>query len=339
MGWRRGRYGGRWDDWEDWDYPSVPRRPANGIKAQTQRGKFGATWWASRWLAALEQLVDAARLSRGRSYARSGQVTKLDVGPGGVDALVQGSRPKPYAVTMRFRPLSDAKWDAVADAMAAEALYAARLLSGEMPEQIEEAFRAAGATLFPAAAGDLETDCTCPDWANPCKHVAAVFYLLGERFDADPFLMFELRGRTKDEIAAALRSRRAGGAAGSQLRGGSPDEPGRPGGPDTQWPEEQEEPEEAVPLLGASAGSGQALDVAPAARQYPGTEGAVDAFWSAPAALADVAIAFSAPAVDALPVKLLGPPPSWPSDQDFTAVVEQAYKAIGERALRLAIES
>ena len=112
---------------------------------------------------------------------------------------------------MRFRALSEAQWDAVADAMAAQALYAARLLSGEMPEQIEEAFRAAGVTLFPADEGDLETDCTCPDWANPCKHVAAAFYLLGERFDADPFLMFELRGRTKEQIVEALRARRAGG--------------------------------------------------------------------------------------------------------------------------------
>src|SRR5207247_8295441 len=102
------------------------------------------------------------------------------------------------------------EWDRVVDAMAAEALYAARLLSGEMPEQIEEVFAAAGTSLFPTDANDMRTTCSCPDTANPCKHIAAVHYLLGERFDEDPFLMFLLRGRSRDEIVAELRARRAG---------------------------------------------------------------------------------------------------------------------------------
>ncbi len=160
-------------DWDEWDYPR-PRRAVDGIRAQTQRGKFGATWWAGRWLAALEQLVDPGRLARGRSYARSGQVTKLDVGRDGVDARVQGSRPQPYRVSIRFRRLPDDAWDAVAEVMAGQALFAARLLAGEMPEQIEDAFRDAGFALFPEKEADLTTDCTCPDWANPCKHVARV---------------------------------------------------------------------------------------------------------------------------------------------------------------------
>ena len=185
-----------WGYWES--FKSPPRRAADGIKAQTQRGKFGKTWWAGRWIGALERLVDAARLTRGRSYARSGQVVKLDVGRDGVAALVQGSRPKPYQVSIRFEPLSAADWERVVDAMAAQALYAAKLLAGEMPEQIEEVFVAAGTSLFPAERGGLKTSCSCPDWANPCKHVAAVTYLLGERFDGDPFLIFELRGRSKD---------------------------------------------------------------------------------------------------------------------------------------------
>jgi uncharacterized Zn finger protein len=190
-----------------------PRRKAEGIRAQTQRGAFGRTWWAGRWLQALEQLVDEGRLSRGRSYARSGQVTKLDVSKRGVDARVQGSRPSPYKVMIHFKQLSDAEWTRVVASMASEAIYAAKLLSGEMPAAIENAFVGAGTTLFPAAGNDLETECSCPDWSNPCKHVAAVFYLLGEQFDADPFLMFLLRGRTRDEIAGALRSLRGADAA------------------------------------------------------------------------------------------------------------------------------
>ena len=155
----------------------------------------------------------------------------------------------------------------MADAMAAEALYAARLLSGEMPEQIEEAFRAAGVTLFPADEGDLETDCTCPDWANPCKHVAAVFYLLGERFDADPFLMFELRGRTREQIVEALRARRAGGPRGP--------EPGSRGRGPARATRDGRAP-------GAARGAG------PSCRTRLGADGPAgrppaDAFWTAPA--------------------------------------------------------
>src|SRR5207302_5139496 len=144
------------------------------------------------------------------TYARTGQVVSLEVDRAGVTAVVQGSRPKPYDVTITFTRLTDKEWDRVVDAMAAEALYAARLLSGEMPEQIEEVFAAAGTSLFPAAEGDMRTRCTCPDWANPCKHIAAVHYLLGERFDDDPFLMFMLRGRSQEELVAALRARRSG---------------------------------------------------------------------------------------------------------------------------------
>lgn len=187
-----------------------PRLPSHGIRAHTRRGAFGKSWWASRWIAALERLVNPARLARGRSYARTGQVVSLDVSPTGVTAQVQGSRPKPYDVWIRFRPLTDAEWERVIDGMAGEALYAARLLSGEMPEQIEDVFAAAGTSLLPAGQGDMQTHCSCPDIANPCKHIAAVHYLLGERFDEDPFLMFLLRGRGKDEILSALRARRSG---------------------------------------------------------------------------------------------------------------------------------
>jgi uncharacterized Zn finger protein len=139
-----------------------------------------------------------------------GQVVSLDVTAEGVKAVVQGSRPEPYRVSVRFKTLTDAEWERVIDAMASEALYAARLLSGEMPEQIEEVFTAVGASLFPREKEDMETRCSCPDWANPCKHIAAVHYLLGERFDEDPFLMFLLRGRSQQDIVGALRLRRAG---------------------------------------------------------------------------------------------------------------------------------
>jgi uncharacterized Zn finger protein len=93
--------------------------------------------------------------------------------------------------------------------MSEQAIFAAKLLAGEMPQEIEEAFAAANVALFPDSSDDLETSCSCPDFANPCKHIAAVYFLLGERFDEDPFLIFELRGRSKQQIIAALRARRA----------------------------------------------------------------------------------------------------------------------------------
>jgi uncharacterized Zn finger protein len=202
--------------YQSWWESHGPLLPADGIKARTQRGEFGKTWWASRWIAALERVVNHARLVRGRSYARTGRVLSLDVSADGIVARVLGTRKTPYEVHVRFRALSAADWDDVLERMASQAIYAARLLSEEMPEDIEDVFAAAGHSLFPSERRDMQTRCSCPDQANPCKHIAAVHYLLGERFEDDPFLMFLLRGRTKDEILDALRARRLAPVAESE---------------------------------------------------------------------------------------------------------------------------
>lgn len=191
-------------------YPPAPPKlppPERGIKVK----KVGATWWGQRWLEALERFGYAysARLGRGRSYARQGRVHDLTVKDGVVAARVTGSRPTPYRVTLRLAPLADRVWNAAIKAMAARAVFAARLLAGEMPREIDEAFRASRASLFPEREKDLATACTCPDWANPCKHVAAVHYVLGEAFDRDPFLLFELRGRSRAAVLASLRGLRS----------------------------------------------------------------------------------------------------------------------------------
>jgi uncharacterized Zn finger protein len=192
--------------------PTKPRETDEGIKARSRRGAFAQNWWAQRWIEALERLMDSGRLSRGRSYARKGQVLSVEEVKGGIEARVQGSRPKPYRIHIQLTPLSDAQWDRVIDALSEEALFSAQLLAGEMPQDIENAFQAAGASLFPARWGDLTTECSCPDPANPCKHIAAAQYILGERFDEDPFLLFRLRGRTQEQVMQGLRQRRAGQA-------------------------------------------------------------------------------------------------------------------------------
>jgi uncharacterized Zn finger protein len=191
-----------------------PRLPADGIRAKSQRGEFGESWWARRWLGILEGFGYGTRLTRGRTYARDGAVLSIEVGRGKVSAKVQGSRATPYRVTIGIDPLSDSQWGRAIDAMAEQAIFAAKLLEGEMPQEIEQAFSAAGVPLFPQSPHDLNTSCSCPDYANPCKHIAAVYYLLGERFDEDPFLIFELRGRSKTQVIEGLRERRAAAASG-----------------------------------------------------------------------------------------------------------------------------
>lgn len=199
--------GGRWQ--------SRPKKPppSTGIKMK----RTGATWWGRRWIDALEAMSAgyASRLSRGRTYARAGRTHDLQVKPGQVTARVTGSGPRPYRVTLSLALLDDRVWSRAIEAMASQAVFAAELLSGQMPEHIDEAFQAAGASLFPTDARDLQTDCSCPDWANPCKHVAATHYVLGEALDKDPFLLFELRGRTRDQVLDALRRARAGAAVAS----------------------------------------------------------------------------------------------------------------------------
>ncbi len=204
---RKRYYSPYYDDYYDY-YQSSPIPVENGIKAKSQRGDIGETWWSKRWVRVLESFGIGSRLARGRNYARRGQVISIDVGPGIVKAKVQGSRPKPYNVTIKLQPISDQDWEKVANAMASQAVFAAKLLSGEMPKNIEEAFQKVEVPLFPTSRDELDTDCSCPDTANPCKHIAAVYYLLAERFDEDPFLIFKLRGRTKEEIIETLRKKR-----------------------------------------------------------------------------------------------------------------------------------
>jgi uncharacterized Zn finger protein len=192
-----------------WHPKSAPQRPppARGIKVQA----IGATWWGVRWIEALEKLSAnyMNRLARGRTYARAGRVHDLAVRPGQVTARVTGSRTTPYKVTLRIAQLDRRAWDKAIGEMSRQALFAVDLLNGEMPKEIDNAFRSAGRSLFPANEKDLKTHCSCPDYANPCKHVAATHYVLGEAFDNDPFLLFELRGRTKDDVLGALRTKRA----------------------------------------------------------------------------------------------------------------------------------
>ncbi|MGC9670799.1 SWIM zinc finger family protein [Planosporangium sp. 12N6] len=187
-----------------------PRRVSGGIKARSARGAIGESWWSRRFIAVLESFALGTRLTRGRAYARAGQVLSLTVAPGTVTASVQGSRPDPYAVTVGLQPFPEPVWSRVEEALAAQALFGAQLLAGEMPPEIEDVFAEAGAPLFPESMKDLRLACSCPDWSVPCKHLAATFYLLAEAFDTDPFQILYWRGRDRDTLLARLRALRGG---------------------------------------------------------------------------------------------------------------------------------
>jgi uncharacterized Zn finger protein len=189
---------------------SKPIKVEGGIKAKSKRGSIGDTWWSKRWVSVLESFGWSNRLERGRRYARGGQVIGFKLTPGKVTASVQGSTPKPYKVEIEVKSFSEAEWEKAIEEMSEKAVFAAKLLAGEMPQNIEEAFKSAGMSLFPASSKDIKTDCSCPDSANPCKHIAAVYYILAEEFDRDPFMLFNMRGLTKEEITVSLRKKRVG---------------------------------------------------------------------------------------------------------------------------------
>ena len=190
--------------WTDWSDYSGPREARGGIKAHSRRGAFGTTWWGRRWTETLDGFDVEGRIARGRAYARKGQVLAIDVEPGRVRASVQGSRPKPYAVTIRLGVYDAGDWARAADVLSQRPFFAARLLADALPPELEAAFADAGVALFPQRDADLETDCSCPDWSSPCKHVAAVFCLLAEEFDRDPFLLFRLRGISREALLARV---------------------------------------------------------------------------------------------------------------------------------------
>lgn len=197
----------------------APIKVEGGIEARSKRGTIGETWWSRRFLGAVEPYLVGGRSGRGRSYARRGQVVELSVAPGLVSARVQGTQRVPYNVRIAMPAASDEQWERALVSLASQAGYSASMLAGELPHEVEEVFAGAGVPLLPGPGSRLTSDCSCPDWANPCKHVAAVCYLVAEQFDRDPFALLAWRGRGRDEVLSRLRELRGGGVAAA---------PGRP---------------------------------------------------------------------------------------------------------------
>lgn len=177
-------------------------------------GAFASSWWGEAWLDALERSarLDPNRLSRGRTYARHGAVGALDVAPGRVGARVQGQHGRYYEAEVEVRTIEGDAWGAIADAIAAKAAHSAALADGELDPAIVDDVRSVGLELLPGP-GDIRPHCTCPDWAEPCKHAAAVCYAVAAELDRDPFVLFLLRGIGRDELTGLVAARRGGGSA------------------------------------------------------------------------------------------------------------------------------
>lgn len=295
-----------WGSYDYDDFPrSRPRAAKGGIKAQSKRGTFGESWWAKRWIGVLESFNLGARLGRGRSYARRGQVLAITIEKGVVTAQVQGSHPSPYRITIKLTVLPKAEWQQLATVLTQQAIFTAKLLAGEMPQDIETAFHEAGLSLFPAKQQDLATDCSCPDWSNPCKHIAAVYYLLGEEFDRDPFVLFKLRGMERKEFIALLihgegqahKAGKKGKAAARQVPARAPTLPPEP----------------------------LTTDIA--------------AFWGGGPVPEEMWVALQTPTTSAAVVKRLGNFPFWRGEEKFLSAIEPLYVNASTRGVEVMLGS
>ena len=196
-------------NWED-DYADDPyfwrfyraktKTAKGGIKAQTK--KFGNQWWAARWLESIETFGPSKRVARGRSYARKGQVLELHFEPGRISATVQGSRDTPYKVEIFLCRMTDEIEAMLVRDLQTEPIFAATLLIGELHPDVDRLFRKFDFPLFPTKEEGLQSTCSCPDAGNPCKHIAAVYYLISLELERDPFLLFHLRGIAREKLVS-----------------------------------------------------------------------------------------------------------------------------------------
>jgi uncharacterized Zn finger protein len=187
--------------------------------------QFSRSWWGQRFIVALEKLMDSGRLSRGRSYARNGKVKSFEIKDGVISAKVRGSinayfgvhKEPLYTTTIEFKTISAANWSAAIAHIASKASLISRLMLNEIPDNIDDAFAKLNLHLLPHRKDDFKTNCSCPDWSNPCKHIAGVYYLLAAQLDEDPFLLFELRGLSRDALQKELSKSPLGQALSAEM--------------------------------------------------------------------------------------------------------------------------
>ncbi len=272
-------------------------------------GQFSRTWWSQRFIEALEQFTDPSRLGRGRSYASNGRILDYTIANGSVKARVRGSinpyfgvyKEPTYKTSITLKGISAEDWKQVIRQISSRADLVTKLLLNEMPDTIEEAFDELGLHLLPYSESDFNTSCSCPDYANPCKHIAGVYYLLASALDKDPFLMFELRGLSRAELHKELAQSPLGQVLSSALTA----------------EEENVRPEPVTSYYTRPT-------PAPKAKVASTRE-----FWTGAKRLPPLQPAASQTSVPALLIKKEGDYPGfWPKDASFIGVMEELYERV-----------
>jgi uncharacterized Zn finger protein len=277
--------------------------------------QFSRTWWGQRFIAALEEFTDPARLGRGRSYASGGRILEYTLAKGTVTAKVRGSinpyfgvyKEPIYKTTITIKAITAADWSKVIRQIASRADLVTKLLMNEMPDTIEDAFSELRLHLLPHSERDFVTSCSCPDWANPCKHIAGVYYLLASALDQDPFVMFELRGLSRDDLHAELVRSPLGKILASALM--SSDVP----------------PVEPVESY-----------YTPPAREQVAVVTSHKEYWTGAKRLPALPATASQASVPALLIKKQGDyPPFWPKDVSFISVMEELYDRVRTKSRQM----
>ncbi len=272
--------------------------------------RFTRTWWGKRFIEALERFSDSARLGRGRSYARNGKVLNFHLEKGSITAKVRGSinpyfgvyKEPLYKTDITIKAISKKDWTKVIAHISSKASFVSKLLMNEMPDTIENAFSDLSLHLLPHSRKDFETHCSCPDWANPCKHIAGVYYLVAAEFDNDPFLMFELRGLSKEDLQKELKKSPLGQALISSF--GEREIAIEPS--ESYYAKLQEEP---LP---------ENMDL--------------KSFWSGKRKLPQQIEPPTQTGVPALPIKKQGDyPPFWHKDNSFIDIMEEFYGRVRQK--------
>jgi uncharacterized Zn finger protein len=269
--------------------------------------QFTRSWWGQRFIEALESFTDPGRLGRGRSYARGGKVLNFHIDKNHITAQVKGSinpyfgvyKEPTYNISIELKAISEKDWERAIAHLSTNASIISRLLMNEVPETIEQSFAQFGLHLLPHDRKDFKTDCSCPDYSNPCKHIAGVYYQVASQLDHDPFLLFELRGLTRSELQTQLKQSPLGQVLAAELN--------------PQLPEVEPVPSLYTPL------EQQSIKELPSVRE----------FWLGQKRLPQTIEPATPASVSAILVKKQGDyPPFWNKDQPFVATMEELYDRV-----------
>lgn len=271
------------------------------------------SWWSNKFISALESYTEPGRLKRGRSYSSNYRLKSFEIDGGLVLAKVRGSvnpyfgvtKEPTYVTTLEFQPISRSHWAAAIALISTKAGLISKLMMNEIPDNIEDSFSQINMNLLPQGVNDCKTSCSCPDYSNPCKHIAGLYYRVAQELDKDPFLLFQLRGLPKEALQQELSKSALGQALCGELS-------------------------EAV----AAAEPVTSLYTRPEMTAAP-TDLSLEAFWQGTPAAQPVTPASAGgmqgkeSVVAAIAIKKQGDyPPFWQRDNSFIEAMEEFYQRV-----------